>query len=52
MPAEYNTKFLEFPKFVTAARKKTCFGLEQIGNTDEFSLTLHVPSNRAGHYRY
>jgi hypothetical protein len=34
MPAEYEAKILEFHKFVIGARKKTCFGLSQIGNMD------------------
>jgi hypothetical protein len=47
MPAEYKTKILKFQKFVTAARKKTCFQLEHTGNMDEFPLTFDVPLNRA-----
>jgi hypothetical protein len=35
MPAEYEAKILEFQKFVIGARKKTCFELSKIGNTDE-----------------
>jgi hypothetical protein len=44
MAAKYITTILGFPKFVTAARKKSCFERGQIGNTDEV-LIFNVPLN-------
>jgi hypothetical protein len=46
MPAEYETKILQFHKFIIGARNKSCFELSQIGNMDEVPLTFNVPSNK------
>jgi hypothetical protein len=46
MLAKYETKFLQVQKFVTAASKKSCFELGEIGNMDEVLLTSDVPSNK------
>jgi hypothetical protein len=46
MPAEYESKIVDFHRYVTNARKKTQFELGQIGNMDEVPRTFDVPSNR------
>lgn len=46
MPPEYETKVIEFHKFIISQRKKKCYELNQIGNMDEVPLTFDVPTNR------
>lgn len=48
MPAKYNTKILQFHKFIIAARKKSCLEFGQIGNMDDVPQTFYVPPNDCG----
>jgi len=41
LPHEYERKIIEFHKYVINMRKKLCFEVGQLGNTDEVPLTFH-----------
>jgi hypothetical protein len=46
IPADYESKIVDFHRYVINARKKTQFELGEIGNMDGVPLTFDVPSNR------
>jgi hypothetical protein len=46
LPHAYETKIIEFHKYVINMRKKLCFEIGQLGNMDEVPLTFDVPSNK------
>jgi len=46
LPRKYERKIIEFHKYVINMRKKLCFEIGQLGNTDEVPLTFDVPSNK------
>jgi len=46
LPHHYETKIIEFHKYVINMRKKLCFEIGQLGNMDEVPLTFDVPLNK------
>ena len=48
LPREYERKIIEFHKCVINMRKKVCFEIGRLGNMDEVTLTVVVPSNVKG----